>query len=183
MSARADGTRPLGRDRRGAARGPAWRDRRVGFGLAIAAVSLWGLLAAWWMPRGPLTSGRALWSLALSLAVGATVGRLMRSRWAMLAAPAAFAVVYEPARVGTDGPTVDGIHASTYGILAFVVGRGFHILPSLLPLLFGATIGAGVARRLTRAEGVALHGDLSASTCAAASPRSPGSRSVVTTWR
>ncbi len=129
----------------------AWRDRRTGVGLAIAAAALWGLLAAWWMPRGPLTSAQAVWSIVLSLAVGVAAGVVMRSRWAMLAAPIGFALLYELARIGTDGPTVNGIHTSTYGILALVVGRGFHALLSLVPLLFGATIGAGIARRISRA--------------------------------
>ena len=56
----------------------------------------------------------------------------------------------ELARVGVDGPTVDGIRFSTYGLLALVVGRGFHALVSWLPLLWGAAIGAGMARRRCR---------------------------------
>ena len=144
-----------GRDRLGAALKPVWIDLRIGVGLAAGLAALWALIAAWWMPRGPLTTGQALWSLLISLAVGVAAGLVMRSRWAMLAAPVAFALVYELARVDTDGPTVDGIHLSTYGVLAFVVGRGFHALLSLVPLLFGATMGAGIARRLTRsASGV-----------------------------
>jgi pimeloyl-ACP methyl ester carboxylesterase len=70
----------------------------------------------------------------------------------MLAAPVSFAAVFELARVGTDGPTVDGIELSTYGLLAFAVGRGFHALVSLFPLAYGAVLGAGLARRLGPAE-------------------------------
>jgi pimeloyl-ACP methyl ester carboxylesterase len=66
----------------------------------------------------------------------------------MLTAPAGFALVFELTRLGTDGPTVDGVHLSTYGVLAFVVGRGFHAVIALLPLLLGAAVGAASARRL-----------------------------------
>ena len=47
-----------------------------------------------------------------------------------------------------DGPTVDAPHLSTYGVFAFVVGRGFHALLSLLPMALGAAWGAfALARR------------------------------------
>lgn len=65
----------------------------------------------------------------------------------MLAAPAGFAIAFELVRAGTDGPAVDAPHFSTYGIMAFVLGRGFHALLSLLPLMLGAAFGAGISRR------------------------------------
>ena len=71
----------------------------------------------------------------------------------MLLAPAVFAVVFELARVGVDGPMVDAPHPSFYGLLAFLTGRGFHALLTLLPLALGAALGAGVAR----ARGGASH--------------------------
>lgn len=132
--------------------GPVWNDRRIGAVAAIAAGAFWGALAGWWTPRSPLTTSQALWSIVLSLAVGAAAGIVTRSRWAMLATPAAFATVFELVRVGTDGPTVDGISTSTYGLIALVVGRGFHALVSLLPMAYGASLGAGVARRLAPAS-------------------------------
>jgi hypothetical protein len=42
---------------------------------------------------------------------------------------------------------VDAPAASTYGILALVVGRGFHGLVALTPMVLGAALGAGAARR------------------------------------
>ena len=128
---------------------PVWRDWRTGAVAAGGLTVVWALVAGWWMPRGPLTSGQALASLAISLLVGVNAGLVTRSRWAMLAAPALFAVIYEIARLGTDGPTVDGIHVSAYGLIAFVVGRGFYSLVSLLPMLLGAAGGAGLARSLS----------------------------------
>ncbi len=117
---------------------PVWDHRRIGSVAAIGVAASWGLIAGLWTPRSPLTTGQAIWSIAISLLVGAAAGLVLRSRWAMLIAPAVFAVVFEVVRRGTDGPTVDGIEFTTYGIFAFVVGRGFHALLSLLPLSFGA---------------------------------------------
>jgi pimeloyl-ACP methyl ester carboxylesterase len=50
--------------------------------------------------------------------------------------------------LGTAGPLVDGIHASEYGLIAFVTGRGFHGLLALAPMLLGAALGAATGRRL-----------------------------------
>ena len=53
-------------------------------------------------------------------------------------------------RIGSDGPTVDGIHpGSTYGILAFAVGRWFHGVVTLVPIPLGAAFGSALGRRTT----------------------------------
>jgi proline iminopeptidase len=124
-----------------------WRDwpARIALGAFVAA--LWGVIAGRWTPRGPLTSNQALWSIAISLLVGLVSGLASRSRWSMIAAPVTFAVVLELTRIRTSGPTVDAIHFSTYGMLALVVGRGFHALLSLAPLALAASMGASLARR------------------------------------
>jgi proline iminopeptidase len=127
---------------------PVWRDRRLDIAAGIGVAAIWGIVAAWWMPRSPLTTATAMWSMVISVAVGVSAGLVMRSRWAMLSTPLSFVVFYELGRLGTDGPTVDAPAFSTYGILALVVGRGFHGLVSLLPMLLGAAIGAGIARSL-----------------------------------
>jgi pimeloyl-ACP methyl ester carboxylesterase len=67
----------------------------------------------------------------------------------MIVAPLVFVVVFELMRVGFDGPTVDGVHFSTYGTIALVVGRGIHGLLVLVPMVLGAAVGAGLARRVT----------------------------------
>ena len=126
----------------------AWSDRRIGVGLAVVVAALWGLVAGWSTPRGPITVGEGLSAMFVSLAVGGAAGLATRSRWAMLLAPAVFVAVFEFVRLGADGPTVDGIHVSTYGLLAFVVGRGVHGVLALMPMVLGAAVGAGLARHV-----------------------------------
>lgn len=125
-----------------------WDDPRVRWSVGVAVPVGYGLLAGVWTPRGPLTTFAALSAMALGLATGLLVGVVTRSRWAMLLAPVVFVAVFEIVRLDLTGPTVDGIHlTSTYGILAFIVGRGFHGLLTLLPMLLGASLGAGAVRR------------------------------------
>lgn len=126
-----------------------WADWRTGAAVGLGAAGGFGLLAAWWTPRGPLTTSESLATMIVGLLVGVIVGMAFRSRWAMLAAPVTSVAVFEAARLGIDGPTVDEIHTSTYGIFAFVVGRGFHALVGLTPMILGAALGAGIARRLS----------------------------------
>ncbi|HSM66140.1 MAG TPA: alpha/beta hydrolase, partial [Ilumatobacteraceae bacterium] len=52
-----------------------------------------------------------------------------------------------------DGPSVDGIHLSAYGLLALGFGRGVHALLSLVPMALGAAFGAGAARSLSTTIG------------------------------
>lgn len=150
------GTRPAPRATGLPGRVPDRLRGRPGRGAAaLVVVGGWGLAAGTVTPRGPLTSGAALWSIGVSVAVGAAAGFLLRRRWAVAAVPAAFAVAVEAARLGVDGPMVDGIRFSTYGAIAFVTGRGFHALLTLLPLAVAAAAGAGAARARTagRARG------------------------------
>lgn len=125
-----------------------WDDKRQAWGLAVLAPSGFAVLAGWWTPRGPMSAFEGLTAMGLGLLVGLAAGLLLRSRWAMLVAPVAFVVVLELARLQVSGPTVDGVHlGSTYGILAFAVGRGVHGLLALVPMVLGAAVGAALARR------------------------------------
>ena len=128
---------------------PRWWRRRAVTALAatITATVLLAVLTGWWTPRGPVTPAQALWAITTSLGLGVFAGLLTRSRWAMLAVPALFATTFELVRSGTDGPLVDGLHLSEYGILAFVTGRGFHAVVTLLPIVLGVAVGAGLGRR------------------------------------
>ena len=120
---------------------------RISWVLVIVLAAVYGELASEWTPRGPLSGLEALFAVGLSLLVGMAAGLASRSRWAMFVAPAVFMVVFELGRLDVAGPTVDSIHLdTTYGIMAFVVGRGVHGLLALLPLILGAALGAAVAR-------------------------------------
>ena len=122
---------------------PVVSDWRIGISIAAGVAATWGVVAGLWTPRGPVTTGQALGSVAISLVVGLSAGFVSRSRWSLLAGPVAFAMLFELVRTGTTGPTVEGFRASGYGILAVISGRGFDALVSLFPLAWGATIGAG----------------------------------------
>jgi proline iminopeptidase len=118
-------------------------------GMVVVAAG-WGVVAGWWTPRGPITTLQALTAIAVSLGVGAFGGWWMRSRWAMLLTPVVFAAVFELTRASTVGPLVDAIRlggGGSFGILAFLLGRGLHAILALLPMILGAALGAGVARR------------------------------------
>jgi pimeloyl-ACP methyl ester carboxylesterase len=68
----------------------------------------------------------------------------------MLLAPVLFAAVFELVRADAVGPLVDGIRlggGGSFGIIAFLLGRGLHAVLALLPMIFGATVGAALARR------------------------------------
>jgi proline iminopeptidase len=135
--------------------GRVWAHQRIGVAVAVGAAACWAVAAGLWTPRGPLTTGQAIWSMVISLCIGAASGLALRSRWVTLVTPAVFAGVFELIRKGTDGPTVDGIAKSEYGLVAFATGRGFHTLVSLFPLAFGSLVGAGAARWIADRSGMA----------------------------
>jgi len=129
---------------------PIWQHPWAGTAATVVLAALAGLLVALTMPYGPTTAGRAIIILALGLAVGLAAGLLMRSRWALLVAPLAYMAAVELARRGLAGPTVGPIRLDqTFGILAFILGRGFHGLVGLLPMLFAVGPGMRLARHLS----------------------------------
>ena len=114
-----------------------------------ALAALTGLCIGLAMPRGPVTSAQALALLIIEVAVGFASGLIMRSRWAMLLAPIAQIVVFELARLGASGPTVDGVSLDgMFGPLAFIVGRGFYGLVGVLPMVVAAAYGAHAGRAI-----------------------------------
>ena len=129
---------------------PAWSSApatRPTAALGIPFLAGLGLAAA--MPRGPVTTAGAYGALALGVAAGAAAGFALRSRWAALVAPLALVAVFEAGRLGADGPTVEAPSFDTsYGVLAFLLGRGFFALVVLVPAAVAAAYGAALARRL-----------------------------------
>ncbi len=127
-------------------------------GVLVAVVA--GLVAARLTPRGPITTGDALVWMLVSLMVGVACGAIAGSRWVSVLAPLAAIAAFELARLGTDGPTVDAVQlGSTYGIIAFVVGRGVTMLIGVPPMVLGALLGVELAARLGR-SGVSRMGPL-----------------------
>lgn len=113
--------------------------------VAVAALSGWATAVV--APRGPVTPGQVIGAVVAGFAVGVVAGYLLRSRWAILVAPAAFWVALELARIDVVGPTVDRPDLSTFiEVLVLVLGRGFHALVQVVPMMIGAAVGAGLAR-------------------------------------
>ena len=125
-----------------------WSDWKMGFAAAMVLAVVSGLISAWLTPRGPITTREALISMIAALLIGLLAGLLMGNRWSLLVTPLVFVLVFELARIGVDGPMVDAIHLnSMYGIIAFVLGRVFHGLLVLAPLILGAACGVELAAR------------------------------------
>lgn len=125
------------------------RNRRAALAIAAVAGLLGGWLTALVMPRGPATPGGVVGAMAIGFVVGAVTGYVLRSRWAILVAPLFFVATFEIIRAGAVGPSVDPPDLSTeLGIYVAVLGRGFHGLIQLLPMMVGAAAGAGLARRM-----------------------------------
>ena len=116
--------------------------------LAVLLAAAAGSLAAWATPRGPLSTGEALWSMLGAVVLGVLAGALLRSRWALLLTPVVFVAVFEVARIGTTGATVDEIRLdSLIAALGVLSGRGVHGLLVLVPMVLGCRLGVEVAAR------------------------------------
>jgi pimeloyl-ACP methyl ester carboxylesterase len=125
-----------------------WADWRIGMALAVAIAAGFALVSAWLTPRGPTTTAQALISIGVALAIGVGAGLVMGNRWSLLIAPVVFAIVFEIARIGVVGPTVDVINiGSFYGIVALVLGRVVHGILVLAPMILGAGLGVALAGR------------------------------------
>ena len=107
------------------------------------------LASALLAPRGPVTITQGLATMVAALAVGVITGAATGRRRAILLAPVAYAAIFELARIGAWGPTVDA--PASFGLLhllAFGLGRFVHGLLAVVPMLAGGLIGLAVAPRL-----------------------------------
>ncbi len=129
------------------------RHRGAAAAISVLLAAAYGVILGITLPRGPVTTGQALTTMVLCVLVGLVAAFVIGSRWALLSAPLVFAAAFELVRVGASGPTVDGVRlTSTYGVMAFVVGRGFLALLTLAPMVLGAVLGAGAARAANAAS-------------------------------
>ncbi len=125
------------------------RPRIPALALATGSVLAFALVSASLMPRGPVTTGQALATMVAALVVGVVVTASTGRRWAIALAIVAFALIFEVARIGAWGPTVDA--PASFGALhlvAFSFGRIVHGLLVLLPMWVGGLIGLAVAPRV-----------------------------------
>ncbi|MCB8976611.1 MAG: alpha/beta fold hydrolase [Ardenticatenaceae bacterium] len=115
--------------------------------VALSSVVLTGCVSAWLIPNGPITTAQVWWVMLTSIAVGLLAGVGLRSPWAMLLAPLVYVLCFELVRPSGVVPTTGAFRLdNSYGILALLVGRGFHGLVALLPLMLGAGLGAFISR-------------------------------------
>ncbi len=113
-------------------------------GIAVAA----GLISAGLTPRGPITTTEALITMGVAFGVGIVAGLIAAHRWSLLLLPVIFIAVFELVRINLTGPTVDGLHlGSTYGVIAFIVGRLWHGVLVFVPLGLGVLHGIGFSDR------------------------------------
>jgi proline iminopeptidase len=129
------------------------RRRWAGIGVAAAAGVVAGWLTAVFMPRGPITPVGVVVAMTTGFAVGCLAGAALKSRWAVLVAPLIFVAAYELSRIGAFGPSVDRPDLSTeLGVYLLVLGRGFHGVVQLVPMMVGAAVGASLARGAPRSR-------------------------------
>ena len=113
---------------------------------SLTFLSLTSVLTAWYMPHGPATAVQ-VWIVMFScLAAGVVGGWVWRTRWTYLLWPLIYIAIIELGRLNVAGPTVAAIRLDNqFGLLALIVGRGFHGLVALLPMLLGIKLGLAFA--------------------------------------
>lgn len=98
-----------------------------------------GLLSGAVLPLGPTGAEQAIALMLGGAATGALAGLGMRSRWAMLLAPAAYLVALETSRGAGLVPSVGEVRLdSGHGVLAFLLGRVIPAGLAVLPMMLGA---------------------------------------------
>lgn len=131
----------------------AWRGLVVtglcGLGLGLAA----GVV----QPRGPVTPVEGLVLLAAGLASGVAGARLYRSGWAPVAVGLGYLAGFEATRAGSPLATVGELRLDTsYGVVAFVLGRLLPWSLAWLAIAVGAAWGTPGRRPARRVVGTML---------------------------
>ncbi|MEU4421674.1 alpha/beta hydrolase [Actinoplanes sp. NPDC024001] len=142
---------------------PAAPGPRTRSAIAWSLVVCSGVATAALMPRGPVT-GTAVPALIIGAALtGVLTGRLIRSRWALIAAPLLHVAVWELARATVfraEGLTFERPHLDvSLGVAVFLAVHVAYGLLAGVPMLIGVLAGRAWARRRLPAAvvtGVAL---------------------------
>jgi proline iminopeptidase len=128
----------------------SWKDGHMGLVIGCLIAVFAGVLVALVFPRGPVTQPEALIVLAGSVIVGVLAGLLTNSRWAMLLVPAVHVLALEIFKPHLLGPTVGALRFNeVYGVLAFLLGRGFYGLVAIIPMIIGVYLGTMMAHEAT----------------------------------
>ena len=131
-------------DTRGIA-APMAASRLLPYGAAGLIAVAAGLLTDLFAARGPVDAPGGLAVMALALGTGIAGGALTRSRWSILVQLLGYVIGVELGRRSLVAPTLAFRFDTVYGIIAFVLTRGIHLVLVLLPLATGVLIGRGVA--------------------------------------
>jgi hypothetical protein len=121
--------------------------RSIETAVAAAGVSLIALLTGLFMPFGPITNTQVWIVMLTSLAIGLFAGWLTRTSWVLLLAPLTYIIIFELVRSNGLVPTTGALRLdNSYGLLALIMGRGFHGLVGLLPMVLGTGLGIFLVR-------------------------------------
>ena len=126
-----------------------WQRRWARLAIAAVITAGVGFAVALAMPHGPATAAEALFVMIAGFAIGLVAGFVVRHWWVTLLTGLIYITAVEIGRLDAVGPTVDAIRLdTTVGILALLLGRGFHGLVGLLPMIPGVALGNAWAGRL-----------------------------------
>ncbi|MEB3179410.1 MAG: alpha/beta hydrolase [Nostocaceae cyanobacterium] len=132
-------------------RNQLWHNPPMAGAIATVTAVLVGVVVSRTLPHGSATATQALTLMVVGLLLGGIAGLVMRSPWAMVLATTAYIFTIEIGQLYTAGPTVGAIRLDeAFGILAFLLGRGFHGLVGVLPMILGANLGVAIALHLSR---------------------------------
>ena len=134
------------------------RDTRAPAVIAWLVVALSGVLSAAAVPRGPVTGTQVIGLLIVATLAGGVAGWCVRSRWAIVAAPALHVAVWELCRATVfrlDGPTFGRPRFDvTMGVLLFFAVHLMYVVVAAMPMLLGVLGGRAWRHRSARSAAV-----------------------------
>jgi proline iminopeptidase len=125
-----------------------WTVRSPGARMALAALVALaaGLGTDLFAARGPTTAVEALAAMAVVFVAGLAGGALTGSKWSFLVQLPAYMLGVEAGRMALEAPSLDVRFDNVYGIIAFVITRGVHLLLVLPPLAAGIAVALAAMR-------------------------------------
>ena len=137
---------------------PQWRastgEHFVSVAAAIGIAFAGGWLSSLAMPRGPVSTGDALATIAMGLLVGAAAAVIRPTRWMLMLVLIGLVVGIEVGRLHIEAASLAIRFDTPYGVIAFAVTRGVHAILLIPATALGVLLGIATAQRLSRATGV-----------------------------